>query len=51
MKNKSKDFLKILLAVFVSFVFVVVMVNATTDIGLNITTGGTLSVTGASTLT
>lgn len=52
MKNIFKDkTLSIVLSVVFSFLFVFVGVNAATTISTNIVTGGTLTVTGASTLT
>lgn len=53
MKNliKSKLFLQIFLSVLVATLATIGIVAATTTIGENISTGGTLSVTGASTLT
>src|SRR3989344_5474011 len=41
----------VIAAVFVSVLFIVTAVNASSTISTNISTGGTLSVTGASTLT
>ena len=48
---KSKSFLPVMLSVILTFVFAVVVVNAATTISTNISTAGTLTVTGASTLT
>ncbi|MBI2109522.1 MAG: hypothetical protein HYT93_05170 [Parcubacteria group bacterium] len=47
----NRNFYSVLLAVVVSFVFVAVMVSGATTISTNISTGGTLSVSGDSTLT
>ena len=48
---KSKDFYSVALAVALSLVIVAVSVSAATTISTDISTGGTLAVTGASTLT
>jgi len=48
---RKKDLIPILFSVFLSVVFVAVAVNAATTISTNITTDGTLAVTGASTFT
>jgi len=47
----NRNFYSVLLAVVISFAFVAIMVNGATTISSNISTGGTLTVTGASTLT
>ncbi|MBI2047688.1 MAG: hypothetical protein HYT27_00970 [Parcubacteria group bacterium] len=47
----NRNFYSVALAVVVSFVLVAIMVSAATTISTNISTGGTLSVTGNSTLT
>ena len=48
---KSKDFYSVALAVVISLVIVAVSVSAATTISTSISTGGTLDVTGLSTLT
>lgn len=47
---KNKNFISIVLSILLSFVFVAVAVYAATTIGTNIDTGGTLAVTGLTTL-
>ena len=47
---KNKNFISILLSVVLSFAFVAVAAYATTTIGTNVDTGGTLTVTGATTI-
>lgn len=49
--NKSRSLISIVLSIIISVLFVVVIVEAATTISSNISTDGTLSVTGASTLT
>jgi hypothetical protein len=48
---KSRGVIAVTLSVVMSFAFVAVAVNGATTISTNVSTGGTLSVTGASTLT
>jgi hypothetical protein len=49
-KLRNRNFLSVFLSVVVSFVFVAVVASAATTISTNINTGGTLTVSGASTL-
>lgn len=48
-KVLNKKFLSVGLSVFLSFLFVVIVVNASSTISTNISTGGTLTVSGSST--